>query len=71
MERAKRLELGDQSSDMPTTSQVTETAIPADTQLSTQAALELAEIVSAWPRLGPEIRVAVLTLVRMAAGVVK
>ncbi|MFT3782308.1 MAG: hypothetical protein QM790_09855 [Nibricoccus sp.] len=52
-------------------SQVIESATPADTQLSTQAGLELAEIISAWPRLRPEIRTAVLTLVRVAAGVVK
>jgi len=71
MERAKRLELGNQSSDTPVTSQVAEPAPPADTQLSTQAGLELAEIVSAWPRLHPEIRAAVLTLVRLAVGVVK
>lgn len=71
MERAKRLELGNQSSDAPTPSEVADSAPPADTQLSTQAGLELAEIVSAWPQLRPEIRTAVLTLVRMAAGVVK
>jgi len=71
MERAKRLELGSQNSDTPATSQVAESAPPADTQLSTQAGLELAEIVSAWPRLRPEIRGAMLTLVRLAAGVMK
>jgi hypothetical protein len=71
MERAKRLELGNQSPDTPATSQVTDSAASTDTQLSTPAGLELAEIVSAWPRLRPEIRTAVLTLVRMAAGVVK
>jgi hypothetical protein len=71
MERAKKLELGNQNSDTTTPSGVTESAPPADTQLSTSAGLELAEIVSAWPRLRPEIRTAVLTLVRMAAGVVK
>jgi hypothetical protein len=65
------LELGNQSSDTPTPSEVTESAPPADTQLSTQAGLELAEIVSAWPRLRPEIRGVILTLVRLAAGVVK
>jgi hypothetical protein len=67
MERAKRLELGNQISDTPTPSQVAESAPPADTQLSTHASLELAEIVSAWPRLRPEIRAAMLTLVRLAA----
>jgi hypothetical protein len=71
MERAKRLELSNQSSDTSTPAEVAESAPPADTQLSTQAGLEVAEIVSAWPRLRPEIRTAVLTLVRMAAGVVK
>jgi len=71
MERAKRLELGNQSSDTPTPSKVAESAPPANTQLSTQAGLELAEIVSAWPRLRPEIRGAMLTLVRVAAGGVK
>jgi integrase len=71
MERAKRLELSNQNSDTPATSQVTESASPADTQLSIQAGLELAEIVSAWPRLRPEIRGAMLTLVRVAAGVAK
>ncbi|PTY05665.1 hypothetical protein DB347_14965 [Opitutaceae bacterium EW11] len=71
MERAKRLELNNQSLDTPTRAQVTESAAPADTQLSTQAGLELADIVSAWPQLRPEIRTAVFTLVRMAAGVVK
>jgi hypothetical protein len=67
MERAKRLELSNQSSDTPATSEVTESAPPADTQLRTQAGLELAEIVSVWPRLRPEIRGAMLTLVRLAA----
>ena len=67
MERAKRLELRNQSSDTPTLSEVTETAVSANTQLSTHASLELAEIVSTWPRLLPEIRGAILTLVRLAA----
>jgi len=71
MERAKRHELGNHNSDTPTPSEVAESALPADTQLSTPAGLELAEIVSAGPRLRPEIRTVVLTLVRMAAGVVK
>ena len=67
MERAKKLELGNQNSDTTTPSGVTESAPPADTQLSTQAGFALAEIVSAWPRLRPEIRAAMLTLVRAAA----
>jgi hypothetical protein len=65
MEQVKRLELSNQSSDTPATSQVAESAPPADTQLSTQAGLELAEIISAWPRLRPEIRGAMFTVVRM------
>ena len=67
MERAKRLELGNHNSDTPTLAEVADSAPPADTQLSTQAGLEVAEIVTAWPRLRPEIRNAVLTLVRLAA----
>lgn len=67
MERAKKLELGNQNSDTTTPSGVTESAPPADTQLSTQAGLDLAEIVSAWPRLRTEIRGAILTLVRLTA----
>jgi len=67
MERAKKLELGNQNSDTTTPSGVTESAPPADTQLSTQAGWELAEIVSAWPRLRPKICGAMLTLARVAA----
>ena len=67
MERAKRLELGNQSPDTPAQPEVAESVPPADTQLSTQGGLDLAEIVSAWPRLHPEIRTAVLTLIRVAA----
>jgi hypothetical protein len=66
MERAKRLEISNQSSDTPTPAEGADSAAPADTQLSTQAGLELAEIVSAWPRLRPEIRGAILTLARLA-----
>jgi uncharacterized protein with PhoU and TrkA domain len=66
MERAKRLELNAGKSETSEQSAVVNSANATDTQLSTHAA-ELAEIVSAWPRLSPEIRVAMLTLVRVAA----
>jgi hypothetical protein len=71
MERAKRLELIAGKPEPSEHTIVANSANTTDTQLSTRAGLELAEIVSAWPRLRPEIRTAVLTLVRLAAGVVK
>ena len=66
MERAKRLEL---IAGKPEPSEhiiVANSANTTDTQLSTHAGNELAEIISAWPSLSPEVRAAVLTLVRVA-----
>jgi hypothetical protein len=66
MERAKRLELNAAKPETPEQIAVVNSENTTDTQLSTHVA-ELAEIVSAWPRLKPDIRAAMLTLVQMAA----
>ena len=61
MERAKRLELRAEKSETPERIVVMKSANSADTQLSTHAGNDLAEIVSAWPALSPEVRAAVLS----------
>jgi len=67
LERAKRCELEAVKSGLSEQKNVTNFANTTDTQLSTHAGNELAEIVSTWPSLSPEVRAAVLTLVRVAA----
>jgi hypothetical protein len=67
MERAKRLELNAGNSETAEPIAVVNSAVTTDTQLSTHAGNELAEIVAAWPSLSPEVRSSVLTLVRVAA----
>ena len=66
MERAKRLELIAGKPEPSEHTIVANSANTTDTQLSTHAGNELAEIISAWPSLNPEVRAAVLTLVRVA-----
>jgi hypothetical protein len=66
MERAKRLELNAAKPERSEQSTVVNSLKATDTQLSTHAGSELAEIISAWPS-SPEVRAAVLTLVRVAA----
>jgi hypothetical protein len=43
-----------------------EIAKTADAQLCAQRLAELREIISAWPKLSPELRVACLAVTRMA-----
>lgn len=65
MERAKRLELNDLQ--MQRSQHVTDTASPTSPDTATVTpGQELAEIIAAWTKLPPEIRTAVLTLIRLS-----
>ncbi len=65
MERAKRLEF--KESQMQENHDVMDAATPppVDTASVTRGQ-ELAEIIAAWTKLSPEIRAAVLTLIRVS-----
>ncbi|MEO7796698.1 MAG: hypothetical protein ABIY47_03115 [Opitutaceae bacterium] len=65
MERAKRLELNDLQMQQSQHVTDTPTLSPANTATITPGQ-ELAEIIAAWTKLPPEIRTAVLTLVRLS-----
>jgi len=65
MERAKRLELNDLKTQQ--SQHVMDTSSPPSTDTATVTpGLELAEIIAAWTKLPPEIRSAVLTLIRVS-----
>jgi hypothetical protein len=65
MERAKRLELNDLQTQQ--SQYVTDTASHTSMDTATVTpGLELAEIITAWTKLPPEIRTSVLTLIRMS-----
>lgn len=65
MDPAKRLELNDLQTQQ--SQHVTNTATPSPIDTATVTpGLELAEIIAAWTKLPPEIRTAVLTLIRVS-----
>jgi len=65
MERAKRLELNDLQTEQY--QHVMDTAGPSTIDTVTVTlAQELAEIIAVWTKLPPEIRTAMLTLIRMS-----
>jgi len=67
MERAKRLELSEQNAEVTEIKSDIESRDTGCTQIDAHGGAELAEIGAAWPRLSPEIRAAVLTLIKVAA----
>ena len=69
LERAKRLEGSRERPDTVSSEDLHFGVSTPDTQLSTPAAptvSDLAEIVTAWPKLSNEVRAAVMTLVRLS-----
>lgn len=65
MERAKRLEFNELQ--MQQRQYVMDTPAPSSTDTATVTpGQELAEIIAAWTKLPPEIRTAVLTLIRVS-----
>ena len=68
LERAKRLELSEQNSEVIEIKSDVESRDSGCTQIDTHGDAEFAEIAAAWPTLPPEIRAAVLTLIRVTIG---
>jgi hypothetical protein len=66
MERAKRLELSEQNSEVIEIKSDVEVRGTRRTQIDTHCDAEFAEIAAAWPKLSPEIRAAVSTLIKAA-----
>jgi hypothetical protein len=67
LERAKRLELSTQNSEVIEIKSDIESHDTGCSQIDAHADAEFAEIAAAWPGLSPEIRAAVLTLIKVAA----
>jgi hypothetical protein len=66
MERAKRLELSERNSEVIEIKSDIESPDTGCSQIDAHGDAEFAEIAAAWPKLLPEIRTAVLTLLRAA-----
>jgi hypothetical protein len=66
MERPKKLEFPSADLDISASQSLAKPSNVTDTQLSTHGTSGLAEIVSAWPSLGPDVQDSVLTLVLVA-----
>jgi hypothetical protein len=66
MERAKRLELSQRNSEVIEIKSDIESRNTGCTQIDAHGDAELAEIAAAWPTLPPEIRIALVTLLRAA-----
>jgi hypothetical protein len=66
MERTKRLELSGRNSEVIEIKSDVESRDTGCTQIDTHGDAEFAEIAAAWPKLPPEIRTAVVTLLRAA-----
>jgi hypothetical protein len=66
LERAGRLELSDQNSEVIEIKSDGESRDTGCTQIDAHGGAELAEIAAAWPGLTPEIRAALVTLLRAA-----
>jgi hypothetical protein len=66
LERAKRLELSERNSEVIEIKSDVESRDTGCTQIDTHGGAEFAEIAAAWPQLPPEIRTALVTLLRAA-----
>jgi hypothetical protein len=64
---AKRLELSERNSEVIEIKSDVEVRDTGCTQIDTHGDAEFAEIAAAWPRLPPEIRTALVTLLRAAS----
>jgi len=67
MERAKRLELSKQNSEVIEIKLDVESHDTGCSQIDAHGDAEFAEIATAWPRLPSEIRTALITLLRAAS----
>jgi hypothetical protein len=66
MERAKRLELSERNSEVIEIKPDVESHDTGCTQIDAHADAEFVEIAAAWPNLSPEVRTALVTLLRAA-----